>query len=89
MSFKKDNLHLELLSWTDKWKGLSASFALLLGNLRLYKSSLHQLIIHHNFIRYNKNQNCSSVSASTLILDFSRQLSDEMFFVLSFSMKIV
>jgi len=51
ISFKKDNLHLELLSWTDKWKGFSASFALFLGSLRLYKSSLYHVMTQNKFTR--------------------------------------
>lgn len=46
ISFKKENLHLELLSGVDKRKGFSTSFALLLWSLRLYTSSLSHVIIH-------------------------------------------
>lgn len=45
--FKKEKLHLELLSWTDNWIGFSfsTSFALLFGNLRLNKSTLYHVVI--------------------------------------------
>ena len=43
--FKKEKLHLELLSWMDNWIGFSTSFAFLFGNLRLYKSTLYHVVI--------------------------------------------
>jgi hypothetical protein len=54
ISFKKENLHLELLSWIDKWKGFSTSFVLLLCTFLLYKSSLYLEIIETNFSTHNK-----------------------------------
>lgn len=51
--FKKEKLHLELLSLMDKWIGFSTSFALLFGNLRLYESTLYHVVIHDQNKRYN------------------------------------
>lgn len=39
-SLSRGSLHLELLSWMDKWKGFSEFFALLFCSLLRYMSSL-------------------------------------------------